>query len=313
MDEEKIKQAQKEIESVINAGAPIVTLDIFKVLDEYVPSEEIKGKIEYTQELYTELIEKIKEYPKNEQEMFLQTLKDADIIDNQSIEKEDSFLLALYKRFSDITSIDILLKKLCEEKQISKEEFIKIHDVLLNGTTSQNKIGLRDNDLKFVGSFTPNPTTKFFFENRAISYFPIRHTEIDKALDKLLNYYNNKIKLNNQYDAYLIPIIIHGLIAALQLFKDGNTRYGRLLQSVLLFRLNKELYNIDLNLPIVYASRQYAAYRDNYRQKVEKIVLENNSEAWNEWISFNLSRLQDGLYYNSNSLDYLSAHKPKRI
>ena len=66
---------------------------------------------------------------------------------------------------------------------------------------------------------------------------------------------------------------------------------------------------MDLELPLVYASRQYAAYRDDYRKKVENIVLNNDVEAWEAWFDFNLKRIQDGIYYNINCLNYLKTNK----
>jgi Fic family protein len=233
MDEE-MKKAQQEVESIIASGAPIVKMNIFDVLDNYVPSERIKNLIEYTKDLYVELYDKLSELLDDKKLMFLKTLKESDIIDNQSIEKEDSFLIALRRNFESVFSIDLLLEKVNNNEYISKEDFINIHDTLLIGTSSENKLGLRDNDLKFVGSYQSNPQTKYFYENRAISYFPLKHTEIDAALDKFLNFYNSGIRPNDKYDVILLPMVCHGLIAALQLFKDGNTRYGRLFQNVLL-------------------------------------------------------------------------------
>ena len=308
MDEE-MKKAQQEVESIIASGAPIVKMNIFDVLDNYVPSERIKNLIEYTKDLYVELYDKLSEYTDDEKLMFLKTLKESDIIDNQSIEKEDSFLIALRRNFESVFSIDLLLEKVNNNEYISKEDFINIHDTLLIGTSSENKLGLRDNDLKFVGSYQSNPQTKYFYENRAISYFPLKHTEIDAALDKFLNFYNSGIRPNDKYDVILLPMVCHGLIAALQLFKDGNTRYGRLFQNVLLHKLANDELNIDLELPLVYATRQYAAYREEYRKKIENIVLNNNVEAWEDWFSFNLKRIQDGIFYNSNCLDSLQSYK----
>ena len=308
MDEE-MKKAQQEVESIIASGAPIVKMNIFDVLDNYVPSERIKNIIEYTKDLYVELYDKLSEYTDDEKLTFLKTLKESDIIDNQSIEKEDSFLIALRRNFESVFSIDLLLEKVNNNEYISKEDFINIHDTLLIGTSSENKLGLRDNDLKFVGSYQSNPQTKYFYENRAISYFPLKHTEIDAALDKFLNFYNSGIRPNDKYDVILLPMVCHGLIAALQLFKDGNTRYGRLFQNVLLYKLANDELNIDLELPLVYATRQYAAYREEYRKKIENIVLNNNAEAWEDWFSFNLKRIQDGIFYNSNCLDSLQSYK----
>ena len=310
--EERVREAQSQVEKLIDAGAPIAKLSIFDVLDQYSPSDAIKGEVEYTKELYLELVEKLKEFSEEDQLVFLKALKDADVVDNQSIEKEDSFMISLSRHFESEFSIDLLLHKIVYGETISKEDFIKMHDVLLRGTSSEKKLGLRDNDLKFVGSFSDNPQTKFSFENRAISYFPLRHTEIDTAVDKFLGFINGNVRPNDEYDVVLLPIICHGLLAALQLFKDGNTRYGRLFQSALLFQLENEALYIDLPLPIVYATRQYAAYRDEYRQKIENIVLQNDSAAWDSWIRFSLRRIQDGIYYNMSCLDRMKNYSGGR-
>ena len=311
MDDERIRKAQSEIESVIAAGAPIVKLSIFDILDGYIPSDYLKSQVEYTKELYLELVTKLREYTEEQQIVFLTALKKSDIIDNQSIEKEDPFLISLHRDFESVYSIDLLLEKILIGDSISQEEFVKIHDTLLSGTSSENKLGLRDNDLKFVGSYEINPQTKFSFGNRAISYFPIKHTEINTAIDKFLSFINSGVKPNNEYDSILLPMACHGLIAALQLFKDGNTRYGRLFQSVLLFKLLNEEFCLGLQLPLVYATRQYASYRGQYRQKIENIVLNNNEQAWEEWFDFNLRRIQDGILYNINCLDTLKKYKGK--
>ena len=312
INDERILRAQEQIESIIKAGAPIAKLSIFDILDGYVPSERVKNQVEYTLELYMELIDKLQEYTEEEQKIFLNTLKETDIVDNQSIEKEDSFLIALRRNFERTTSIDLLLEKYCKNGHISYEDFIEVHDTLLKGTSSEEKLGLRDNDLKFVGTYTIDPQTKFSFENRAISYFPLKHSEINIAINKLLDFINNNIVLNNKYDAILIPIACHGLIASLQLFKDGNTRYGRLFQNVLMYKLLNDKLNLNLNLPVVYATRQYAAYRSDCRRMIENIVVNNNNEAWEEWFNFNLKRIQDGIFYNLNCLDTLKdIHKRK--
>ena len=75
-EKERILKAQEEVESIIASGAPIVKLNIFDILDKYVPSEDIRNQVEYTMELYLELVNKLKDYSEEEQINFLQTLKD---------------------------------------------------------------------------------------------------------------------------------------------------------------------------------------------------------------------------------------------
>lgn len=298
------RTAQEQVERLMASGVPTTQLSVFDILDGYTPSDRIKNKVVFTRELYLELVDKLKELSEDDRVLFLKTLKDSDVIDNQSIKKEDSFMLALFRNFeSEECAIDLLLLKLMNNEPISKEEFVKMHDVLFRGTSSHKKMGLRENDLKFVGSRTPNPQTKFVFGDRAISYFPLRHTEIDTAIDRFLSFINSGVKPNNEYDDFLLPIACHGLLAALQLFKDGNTRYARLFQSALLYKLTNNSMSLKLPLPIVYASRQYAAFRDDYRKTIEDIVVENDAEAWENWFSFCLNKIQDGIYNNINCVE----------
>ena len=304
--EEEMRVAQEQVDRLIDDGAPIVKLSVFDVLDSYTPSDKVKGEIEYTKELYLELVDKLKGLSEEDQSTFLKTLRDSDIIDNQSIEKEDSFMIALTRNVESDFSIELLLSKISNGESITKEDFIKMHDALFSGTGSDDKSGLRDNDLKFVGFISSDPQTKYQFENRAICYFPLRHTEIDEAVERYLGFVNNGIHANDEYDVAVLPIICHGLLASLQLFKDGNTRYGRLFQSVLLYQLANDSLLLDLPLPIVYASKQFAAYRNEYRSKIEKIVLNNDSEAWDDWIMFSLRRIQDGLFFNMSCIDRLT-------
>ena len=79
-----------------------------------------------------------------------------------------------------------------------------------------------------------------------------------------------------------------------------------------MYKLLNDKLNLNLNLPVVYATRQYAAYRSDCRRMIENIVVNNNNEAWEEWFNFNLKRIQDGIFYNLNCLDTLKdIHKRK--
>lgn len=157
------KEAQRQVDEIIVAGAPIVKLNIFDILNNYVPSKLVQDQIDYTRELYSDLANKLSMCSEDEQRTFLKTLKDVDIIDNQKIEQKDSFLITLYRNFEKTAATDLLLEKYYYNKSISADDFINIHDQLLCGTSSENKLGLRTNDLKFVGYYTDNPNTTFHY------------------------------------------------------------------------------------------------------------------------------------------------------
>lgn len=280
---------------IITKQYPIVDLNIFDYPTQLNPSEQIKGLIEYTLEIYNDLLNDINllgDYLKNK---YLLTLKNADLIDNQAIEKENTFLITLYSTIANKHAIDTLIDNY--DKPLTKEELIQIHEQLLTGTSSEKKIGLRTNNLKFVGTWNNS--------ERNIQYFPILEQNIDQALDKLIQLYNSNTNNTNIYNSILNPIIYHGLIATLQLFKDGNTRLARLIQHAELWKQTNKIVDTPIELPIIYASRQYYAYRDEYRNLIKNIAINPDEEAWNNWIKFNLKRIQDNIYTNTANIQTL--------
>ena len=294
-EEEKNYQAEKEVRKLISEGKyPIVDLTIFNYLDQLEASENLKGKIEYTMDIYKDLIKQIKELPPELKLKYLLTLKNADVIDNQVLEEEDSFLISLAQNMESTTALDIAISHY--GKEYTKDDFIYLHDYLLSGTSSSDKQGLRENNLKFVGTWEN--------DEKNIQYFPIISDDIEKALTKFLNFYNRNIdNTEKEYDAVLKPIIYHGLIAALQLFKDGNTRFARTIQHVELWGMLNNIVDKGIEMPIIYATRQYFPFRNQYRELIKNIAIQNSEEAWNDWFNFNLLRIQDNIYKNEQNIE----------
>ena len=297
VEEKRVQEEaeEKKVRKLISEGKyPIVDLTIFDYLDELQASENLKGKIEYTMDIYQDLIKQVKDLPPELKLKYLLTLKNADVIDNQVLEEEDSFLISLAQNMDSTTALDIAINHY--GKEFTKEDFIYLHDHLLSGTSSSDKQGLRENNLKFVGTWENN--------EKKIQYFPIISDDIDKALTKFLDFYNSNIdNTEKEYDAVLKPIIYHGLIAALQLFKDGNTRFARTVQHVELWGMLNNIVDKGIEMPIVYATRQYFPFRNQYRELIKNIAIQNSEEAWNEWFNFNLLRIQDNIYKNEQNIE----------
>ena len=116
-----------------------------------------------------------------------------------------------------------------------------------------------------------------------------------------LAYYNQETA--NEIDILLKPLIVHGLIAALQMFEDGNTRLGRVIQSIELWHLSNQFLETKLPQPALYMSRSYYPFREQYREKITNIVVENNQEGWNNWLHFNLNRIEDQIQFNEYNLE----------
>ena len=50
-------------------------------------------------------------------------------------------------------------------------------------------------------------------------------------------------------------------------------------------------------------SRSYYPFREQYREKITNIVVENNQEGWNNWLHFNLNRIEDQIQFNEYNLE----------
>ena len=297
--DEKRLQAEKEVLKAMKSGVPIVDLDIFKRVQALTPSEQVLNQISYTEDLYKEYHDMIMSLSSSLRSNYLQILKSEDIINNQVVEKENSFLLSLYYKTHPKNAMDEMIR--CCNSEITASEFIKIHDKLLDGTSSEDQKGLREDNLKFVGTYVAG--------QRQIDYFPILEKDIVKALREYLSLINDKKRVQSKEDAFLKPIIYHGLLAALQLFKDGNTRYARLIQHINLWYYTNQTLGYDFSLPTVYATKQYAAGRASYRGLIKSIAITENDDAWNNWIIFNLKCLQNNIWVNQSNIETLKRRK----
>lgn len=297
--EEQRLRAEQEVLKAMESGVPIVGLDIFKRVQNLTLSEQALNYIAFTEELYRKYHDIILSLPDDLRSNYLQTLKGEDIINNQVVEKENSFLLALYYKTHPKNAMDEMIR--CCNSEITASEFIKIHDKLLDGTSSEDQKGLREDNLKFVGTYVAG--------QRQIDYFPILEKDIVKALREYLSLINDKKRVQSKEDAFLKPIIYHGLLAALQLFKDGNTRYARLIQHINLWYYTNQTLGYDFSLPTVYATKQYAAGRASYRGLIKSIAITENDDAWNNWIIFNLKCLQNNIWVNQSNIETLKRRK----
>ncbi len=277
---------------------PIASLKLF---------EEVKNLViyDYCIERELEILDKYLEYinniyslPENIQKKYLDSIKVQEIMDTQLLEKEDSYLLALYLMTKEECAMDYFLNDF-PSMDINKNKIINAHKRLLEGTSSSMyaKKDHRTDNEAFVARCKNGEVT--------IRYFTIDYKDIDTAINNLIVYYNGN--LHNQY-TLIKPILLHGLVGALQLFDDGNTRFGRMLQNMKMFELTNNNFDINLKSPALYNSRAYKDYIIQYREKLGAMVVEPGEETWNKWINFNLNRVEDQIYYaNSKLNDYKKA------
>lgn len=228
---------------------------------------------------------------------YLNAIKAGDVIDNQSLEKENSFLIGLYHNLSRETAMDKLIKYSKDNKRIIGKDIFELHDTLLTGTLLSDTESIRTKNTKFVGRFVNG--------ERVIDYFPIDYKYIPEATDKIAEIYNSRLLGKSFDNVFFQPFLIHGLLGALQIFSDGNTRMGRIMQHALIWQLINEKTKFNFELPPIYATRSYYPNRGKYREKIANLVKENNNQAWNDWFDFNLNGIEDNIYASRKNVKAL--------
>lgn len=195
-------------------------------------------------------------------------------------------------------AIDYILKA----HRLDNKTLLEAHGILLDGTSSSEKFdnfNYRTNNRRVVG--------KWSNKGRYIDYFPIPYDEIKDTMQEFLDYYHEK-ETREEY-LFIKPFLIHGMIASLQVFDDGNTRFGRLLQHVILFQQTNDILNKNFPIPTIYITRMYYQYYQKYRSLIRELVTECNNEILTEWCIFNLRRLEEQIWNNSSNVEKILMKK----
>ncbi len=274
---------------------PIVQLKIFDNINDIILSSRIKDEYRYTLDIYKEYLETITKLNKSTQDKLLRDFKSTEIIENHTLESESYDRISAFNVHHNSIAFNYLLRKLfIEQKPLSPNIMAKGYEILMRGTSNEKEIKAnhRINNNHIVGYIENN--------ERRIDFLPISYDEIDWALAYFISYFNQP-ELKEE-ELLIKPFVLHGLIAALQMYEDGNTRLGRTFQHLKMFMLTNKFLDPDLKLPILYFSRTYLPYRKQYRDFIANIAINPTNENWNQWILFNLRRVQDQINYNEDSL-----------
>ncbi len=284
-----------KLEDLAELRKRIVDIRIFDYVDDITLNDKTLGQLEYTLELYQDYLNFLQTFSKTNLEKILKGLRNTEVIDNHIVERENYDWLINYQETHHSTAINYLIKKLFTEgENLSPAILSKSHEILMRGTSNEDDILLkfRKGNHHYVGYQDG--------ENKIIEFLPISYDEIKLALQLFCDYYNQGV--SNVNLAYVKPFVIHGLLAALQVFEDGNTRVARSIQHIKMFEITKDLFQVPFNLPALYFSKTYIPYRKEYRDMICQIALDPSIETWNKWITFNLRKVQDQIYFNENNL-----------
>lgn len=274
----------------------IVDVRVFDYIDDLILDNTTLTQLNYTINLYQNYLNLLLSYSAPNLEKILKGLRNTEVIDNHVVERENYNWLLAYQDTHHSTAINYLIKKLfVEQESLNSQIICKSHEILMRGTSNEEDITLkfRKNNQHFVGYVENN--------KNVITFLPVSFDEIKLALKLFCNYYNQQE--DNEITCYVKPFIIHGLLGALQIFEDGNTRVARSIQHIKMFQITREQFSTLLKLPALYFSKTYIPYRKEYRDLICKIALDPTNQTWNEWITFNLRKVQDQIYFNECNLE----------
>ena len=165
---------EKEIRQAMESGKyKIAGLDMFDMVDKIKLSDKLKGHLKDAENYFYDYLNDISILGDSKPGLneYLNAIKAGDIIDNQSLEKENSFLIGLQMQVQREAAIDKIIRYAKEGKEITKKDILRVHNTLLRGTSSEDNKLVRDKNEKRVGHFEGN--------DRIIDYFPIDYKKIN--------------------------------------------------------------------------------------------------------------------------------------
>lgn len=287
------KEAEVIIEEALSKGTyPVANLDMFKSIKNITLTDKTLRQLTITKELLEEYFGTIHSLG-NKSNEYLESIKfkSAYFPTKKSTDKNKE------------ESINKLISLIQNRQKITPNDLKEIHELLLDGVVSKDQIYLRDNNSIYVGAPSEN--------GRRIDYIPIDYHHIKEAMNIIIDIYNTYISNSSKEDIFIIPIIIHGLFASLQMFHDGNARIGRLMQNTLMWHLINENTEYQFDNPAIY-SNPNNSYRGEYRKLIVDLVTKNDNESWNNWIIFNLRRIEDQIFENNIQIENMMRNINRR-
>lgn len=280
-------------------------LFLFDYVENFKLSSDNKFIIEEILNLYKDFIislEQLQEYKLP----FIKSLKEEEIKSNQALESISPFLIQVFMNSNHKSATNYAIKDKINQKKCTISSLCRYHKILLNGLSNSMEIEskYRNDDSTFVGQFSYSPLTEEITSIKNISYIPIDCKDINIALENILKIYNKK-DIVDISDVFVNPIFVHGLLAALQCFRDGNTRLSRVLEHVCIWDLTNKFLDIGiLDLPVLYSSEALIRLdkRKLYRSLIKEFAVNSSNSILNEWIYFNMLIFEKQIYYNQDRL-----------
>lgn len=161
-------------------------------------------------------------------------------------------------------------------------------------TTHKNLLGFigRGAD-KSPGEFKTEQNYLIDRGQRKVMFVPIRPEHLNDGLDKLFQFIENE-----DFEPLMKTAIAHLEFEALHPFKDGNGRIGRMIITLMLWKLSA------ISAPHFYISGSLEKNRDQYIEIMRNVSRTND---WTSWIVFFLAALEDQANSNLDVAEKINA------
>lgn len=281
----------------------VAKVEMLNKVYELEMTNKLNSHIQYLNEIFLEYLEELLNLEGQRPGLleFLKAIRLEDVKVNHCMEKEDPFFISLYSQMSKETMMGRLIKYAKADKELTGKNIFSLHDTLLTGTLSDGVSSIRTNNNTFVGGYVNG--------EMEIDYFPIDYRDINDAANALAMLYNVRLDGELYNNMFIQPFLIHGLFAALQMFKDGNTRMGRVMQHALLWKNTNDLTQYKFDSPPIFATQSYFPYRGQYREKINDLVINGDNDSWYNWFIFNLNRMEDAIGFNKRNITELKRRR----
>lgn len=273
----------KGISIDLNNFLKTVDLRFLDIIYSYVPNSMIRSLSVITYDMYMRYLEKMKllkgvDFYDN----FFELLKVKNFMDNHNLLSDN--LLPLMLGGMNNSEVNRILD-IISERELTSEDMIRLNKNLLDVNFDASILPKFRQDDNFIVSIKREDGKRIFH------YIPINHEDIPMASRTFLGYFNDA-SAEGRENLFIKPAIIHGLVVGLQMFEDGNSRLSSLLEHAKLYTMSKSLFDEDLPWPALYMDKSNFSYRTGYRDIIRDLVLYNDTEAWNEWLLFDLRMVQ---------------------
>lgn len=293
-------------------------LEVFKSIFNIEFSQRLLNELDYTYDCYQELIDKYELMEDIEKNEFNQAMyfNETVFLHRMEIESEKGKQLLIESLVDEDVrkdSIGYICEKNLKYNNIIVANIKRLHTILMDGVAPKEAKykSFRKDDNFFVGFWKDN-------EHIHVQYFPPLADSIEEAMELILIYLNdpelnkkdpnvymnsNWVDFDKKYALFVQPLIVQALLVILQAFNDGNSRTARVISSATILKHTNHLFDKEYQLPLLYLSRGYFAFREQYRNLIKAIAINPCSETWNQWIIFSLHAIQAYIETCNRSID----------